>query len=122
MCLRAVVPLATKMKLQIKRLLSVCLCLFALTLPTMAGSLSDSEAALDAERALDAGDYARAAELLRALAEQGFAQAQLKLGFLYAQGAGVPRDPRFERTLLIYSGVTHLNGETLIFSFLSRTA
>jgi uncharacterized protein len=80
------------MNQRMKQLLLVCVCLFALIMQVLADSLSDSENALDAERALDACDYAKAAKLLRPLAEQGLAQAQLNLGLLYAHGNGVPQD------------------------------
>ncbi len=38
------------------------------------------------------GDYDRAVQEFRLLAEQGHAQAQLNLGILYSQGRGVPKD------------------------------
>ncbi len=38
------------------------------------------------------GDHATALRLLRPLAEQGLAKAQLALGFMYAEGEGVRRD------------------------------
>jgi TPR repeat protein len=37
-------------------------------------------------------DYVLAAQLFRALAEQGHARAQFNLGVLYAEGKGVPQD------------------------------
>ena len=40
--------------------------------------------------AADRGDYATALRELRPLAEQGFANAQANLGFMYAYGRGVP--------------------------------
>ncbi|GMQ90009.1 MAG: hypothetical protein BMS9Abin10_0351 [Gammaproteobacteria bacterium] len=42
--------------------------------------------------AFDAGDYAKALRLLKPLAEQGVAQAQTTLGFLYIMGRGVAQD------------------------------
>ncbi len=39
-------------------------------------------------------DYAEAARWYREAADQGIAEAQNNLGLMYAQGLGVPRDPR----------------------------
>ncbi len=38
------------------------------------------------------GDYDRAVQEFRPLAEQGHAQAQVNLGIMYSQGRGVPKD------------------------------
>ncbi len=38
------------------------------------------------------GDYDRAVQEFRLLAEQGHAQAQVNLGIMYSQGRGVPKD------------------------------
>ncbi len=46
----------------------------------------------DAISAHERGDYAAALRLLRPLAEQGNACAQFNLGFMYANGEGVPQD------------------------------
>ncbi len=46
----------------------------------------------DAVSAADRGDYTRAAQLLRPLAEQGNALAQYNLGVLYRKGRGMPQD------------------------------
>jgi uncharacterized protein len=46
----------------------------------------------DANAALDAGDYALAAQLYRPLAEHGNAEAQYNLGAMYDGGRGVPQD------------------------------
>ena len=43
-------------------------------------------------RAFNRGDYASAFREFRALAEQGYALAQSYLGFMYANGEGVPED------------------------------
>ena len=51
-----------------------------------AGPLEDGLAALNK------GDYATAIRLWRPLAEQGYATAQYNLGFMYANGEGVPQD------------------------------
>jgi TPR repeat protein len=58
----------------------------ALFSPAMAGSLDDG---VGAELR---GDYATAMRLLRPLAEQGNADAQFELGFMYQYGEGVPED------------------------------
>jgi len=39
------------------------------------------------------GDYDRAVQEFRSLAEQGHAQAQVNLGIIYSQGRGVLKDP-----------------------------
>ena len=54
--------------------------------PVMAGPLEDAAAA-NAR-----GDYATVLRLLRPQAERGDALAQASLGFMYANGQGVPQD------------------------------
>jgi len=44
------------------------------------------------DRAIEQGDYATAIHELRPLAEKGIASAQFKMGLLYANGQGVPKD------------------------------
>ena len=46
----------------------------------------------EASAAYNRGDYAVAFESFRTLAEQGDARAQVNLGFMYADGKGVPQD------------------------------
>ena len=46
----------------------------------------------DADAAYQRSDYATALRLLKPLAEQGFADAQYNLGFLYDQGEGMTQD------------------------------
>lgn len=46
----------------------------------------------DARNALERQEFARAAGLLRPLAEQDVAPAQIELGLLYFRGQGVPED------------------------------
>ena len=46
----------------------------------------------DGVAALDRGDYASALRLLGPRAKQGDARAQSKLGYMYAEGLGVPQD------------------------------
>ena len=81
----------------LKRVLLVCVCLFALTGHTIveapaipvepiAGSLSD------AERAYTEGNFAKAERLYRSLAETGVTDAQFILGSMYDIGLGVPQD------------------------------
>lgn len=65
----------------------VCAFLFALAHQALADPLPDSWSA-----AYDAGDYAKAEKLLRPLAKHGDALAQFNLGFMYANGQGVPQD------------------------------
>ena len=54
--------------------------------PVAAGPLEDANAAYNK------GDYATALRLVRPLADQGNALAQSNLGFMYANGQGVPQD------------------------------
>ena len=57
-----------------------------LVAPSAAGPLEDGLAAYGR------GDYATAIQLLRPFADQGNADAQSRLGLLYANGRGVPQD------------------------------
>lgn len=50
--------------------------------------------------AFNAGDYALAAKLWRAQADQGDSEAQFGLAYLYEQGLGVAKDP--EQAVLLY--------------------
>jgi hypothetical protein len=45
----------------------------------------------DARAAFQHGDYARGLQILRPLAEQGSAEGQLRFGWMYANGWGVPQ-------------------------------
>ena len=65
--------------------LAIVLSIICLVAPTWA----DFKAG---ENAYHRGDYATALHELRPLAEQGLAAAQFKLGLLYANGQGVPKD------------------------------
>jgi FOG: TPR repeat, SEL1 subfamily len=47
----------------------------------------------DGHAAYQSGDYKKALEILRPLAEQGNSQAQLILGVMYDNGQGVDKDP-----------------------------
>ena len=64
-----------------------CAILFALANHALADTQLDAWSA-----AYDAGDYAKAEKLLRPLAIHGDALALFNLGFMYANGQGVPLD------------------------------
>ena len=69
------------------RLLKLLLIVFVCAAgPAVAGPLEDGSAAYVK------GDYVTANRLLRPIAEQGVALAQLILGVMYADGLGVPQD------------------------------
>lgn len=70
----------------LKRMLLVCVCLFASTGLAKADSLSD------ALRAFDEGNHAKAAKLFKPLAEKGNAVAQFKLATMYYNGKGVSQN------------------------------
>jgi uncharacterized protein len=57
--------------------------------PVAAGPVEDATAAV---AAYQRGDYATVLRLMRPLAERGNAHAQTQLGFMYADGQGVPQD------------------------------
>ena len=61
----------------------------ALLDPALAGQNEDL---VEATAAFDRGEYAAALALMRPLADQGNAAAQVRLGLMYARGHGVPRD------------------------------
>ena len=68
--------------------------IFCLTLTLLLGSMGNSESA-DFQKGLTAyhsGDYATALREWEPLAKQGYADAQGFLGFMYANGKGVPQD------------------------------
>ncbi|MBI5439025.1 MAG: sel1 repeat family protein [Nitrosomonadales bacterium] len=69
-----------------KRVLLVCVCIFALAGQTMADPLSD------ANSVYETGDYEKAAKLYTPLAQSGSAEAQYVLGMMYRAGRGVPHD------------------------------
>src|ERR1043165_6239996 len=66
--------------------------LFAVLLVVGCATGAVAGPAEDAYSTYERGDYALAARLLRPLAEQGLAEAQVRLGFMYGQGQGVPQD------------------------------
>jgi TPR repeat protein len=73
------------MKLALHALAAIILVL-SLSAPVAAGPLDDGGAAYNR------GDYATALRLLRPLANQGDAGAQIKLGLMYFWGRGVPQN------------------------------
>ena len=81
--------LQTRIKNRLIRRSIVALALLA----ALPGTLVAAEQTFDeAVTAYQRGDYATAIREFRVLAEQGNAAAQLKLGLMYDNGRGVPRD------------------------------
>ena len=76
------------MKLTLKHGFSAIILLLSFASPVAAGHFEDGNAAY----AL--GDYATALRLWRPLAEQGNAEAQERIGSIYYNGEGVPKDYR----------------------------
>ena len=66
--------------------------LFALILVVACATGAAADSYEDALSALQRGDSKLAASLFRPLAEQGDAQAQIKLGWMYEKGQGVPQN------------------------------
>ncbi len=64
--------------------------LAALALGCSVSSIAETPA--DGQVAYDRGDYSTALRIWSALADQGSATAQVRLGLMYARGHGVPRD------------------------------
>ena len=65
--------------------------------PTVLQALPNSSTQMhfsDGWQAYESGDYAAAAAVWRALAENGHVNAQTNLGFMYDYGTGVPQDHR----------------------------
>lgn len=83
----------------LKQVFVVCSCLFALSGHAMVRSPAvtteqTADSLSEARRAYAEGDYIKAAELYRPLAEMGDAGAQLILGSMYDTGLGVSQDYR----------------------------
>jgi len=74
------------MKPALKHALAAIILVLSLATPVAAGPYEDATAAIER------GDHATAARLLRPLADKGVAYAQTLLGFMYANGEGVPQD------------------------------
>jgi TPR repeat protein len=74
------------MMLTLRHVIAAIILVLSFAAPVAAGPLEDAVAA--AAR----GDYATALRLWRPLADQGNALAQRNLGFMYANGQGVPQD------------------------------
>lgn len=64
----------------------------ALALSLLAVGSATADPIDDAIVAYEGGDYATALKLLRPLVESGGAEAQYRLGLMYANGMGVPTD------------------------------
>ena len=64
--------------------------LFAVILVVACATGAAADTFEDADSAYTRGDYARAAQLIRRLAEQGHARAQANLGVMHDRGKGVP--------------------------------
>lgn len=74
------------MRLAFKAIIAAVILVLSLAVPMLAGPFED------AVLAHDKGDYATALRLFRPLANQGNADAQSILGWMYAGGKGVPQD------------------------------
>ena len=67
--------------------------MLAMTLAlTLTANMARADDIADANAALNNGDFATAFNLLKQLAEQGIASAQLNLGNMYQRGEGVRKD------------------------------
>jgi TPR repeat protein len=72
-----------------------CLRPMLIAIAVSLAALSTPASAQDFQRGLEAyvrGDFATALREWRPLAEQGLADAQFNLGFMYRNGDGVPQD------------------------------
>ena len=74
----------------------VLLALVAACAPQQGGQVETSAASQSSDKgvpagiaAYEAGSYAAAFQILRPLADQGNAEAQVNLGYMYARGQGV---------------------------------
>ena len=74
------------MKFTIKHAIAATLLIASFAAPVSAGSFEDAVAAYGK------GNYAHALLLLRPLAEQGMARAQIMLGVMYSQGQGTTKN------------------------------
>jgi TPR repeat protein len=74
------------MMLTLKHVIAAIILVLSFAAPVAAGPLEDAVAAAAG------GDHATALRLWRPLADQGNALAQRNLGFMYANGQGVPQD------------------------------
>ena len=73
-------------KRTLKHALAAIILVLSFAAPVAAGPFEDAGAALNR------GDYATALRLIRPLADQGNANAQVNLGQMYVSGVGVPQD------------------------------
>jgi TPR repeat protein len=67
---------------------------FAICLVVAGANVAAAGPPADADSAYQRGDYAKAAQLFRPLAEQGDTKAQFSLGWMYFTGQIVPQDVR----------------------------
>ena len=74
---------------------------FALILSFLMAAVTFADTWNDAVKAYNAGDYVKALEVTKPLAEQGHTRAQTYLGMMYANGEGVPQD--FQEAFAWYS-------------------
>ena len=74
------------MKFTIKHVIAAILLIGSFAAPVSAGPFEDAVAAYGK------GNYATAQLLLRPLAEQGMARAQIMLGVMYSRGQGVAQN------------------------------
>jgi uncharacterized protein len=65
---------------------------FAIILVMACATVAAAGTLAEVRSADDRGDYIEAAQLVRPLAEQGDAQAQTKLAWMYEKGQGVPQN------------------------------
>ena len=100
---------------------------FGLTLAVLVGSVGMSWGA-DFQKGMTAaqsGDYATALREWTPLAEQGDANAQFKLGSMYQQGIGVPKDNKIAikwLTLVVKQGFSNVHASLgKIFAFGLKT-
>lgn len=70
---------------QIKQWALVCMMLAST-------GLSSADQLSDANSAYDTGNYAKAMQLFMVMAKQGNALAEFNIGFMYANGQGVPQN------------------------------
>jgi TPR repeat protein len=76
-------------RMRFLRLILVAILSFAVVSNALAQGVLD-----DAFAAYRGGDYAKAVELLRPIAEKGDASAQYRLALMYSEGKGVQRDDK----------------------------
>ncbi|GAB2789746.1 hypothetical protein GCM10027040_15020 [Halomonas shantousis] len=73
-------------------MLAAALSLSLVVVAQAQGGGEEAEAYAEGMAAYDSGEYGKALDLVRSMAEQGDARAQYSLGIMYARGQGVSRD------------------------------